>query len=64
MTYFISVIIRDENSNLYSYTLPWDSEKVFGCKCDEHFQGYSCAERVCPSGDDPLTTGQVWIKIQ
>ena len=40
------------------YTV-WDGEKIFGCHCDKGFAGYDCSERICPSGDDPLTVGQV-----
>jgi len=40
---------------VYSYTNNWDSDKIFGCKCDEGFTGYDCKERVCPTGDDPKT---------
>merc|ERR1711871_1278249 len=36
----------------------WDADKVFGCACDAGFTGYDCSQRVCPYGDDPLTTGQ------
>lgn len=36
----------------------WDSRAVFGCLCDEGFEGHSCALRSCPRGDDPRTPGQ------
>lgn len=36
----------------------WDFNKMYGCYCDEGFQGYDCSERVCPTGDDITTTGQ------
>lgn len=39
------------------YTL-WDQEKIMGCRCDPGFEGHNCGKRVCPKGDDPLTTGQ------
>ena len=42
-----------------TYTAPWDAEKVYGCVCDWGWTGHSCALRVCPMGDDPMTTGQV-----
>jgi len=39
------------------YTL-WDQEKIMGCRCDPGFEGHNCAKRVCPKGNDPLTTDQ------
>ena len=43
----------------YSYASNWDAELVYGCSCDGGYTGYNCGERQCPTGDDPLTTGQV-----
>jgi hypothetical protein len=40
---------------VYSYTAPWDAEKIYGCDCDEHYHGTDCSLRRCPTGDDPLT---------
>ncbi|EQC31320.1 hypothetical protein SDRG_10922 [Saprolegnia diclina VS20] len=37
-----------------TYTM-WDREKIQGCQCDPGWEGYSCLNRVCPKGDDPLT---------
>jgi len=40
----------------------WDGTnvpKTYGCKCDARWSGPDCSARVCPFGDDPLTTGQV-----
>jgi hypothetical protein len=37
----------------------WDSTKIYGCKCDEGYEGYDCSHKVCPKGDDPLTVDQV-----
>ncbi|TMW59539.1 hypothetical protein Poli38472_004608 [Pythium oligandrum] len=39
------------------YTL-WDQEKIMGCHCDPGWEGHECNQRVCPKGDDPLTTDQ------
>ena len=50
-----------DNLNLFyatTYT-KWDADKIFGCVCDYGWTGYDCSLRTCPSGDDPLTTGQV-----
>lgn len=43
----------------YSYANNWDAEAIYGCSCDFGYGGYSCSERQCPTGDDPLTTNQV-----
>lgn len=37
----------------------WDSDKLHTCLCDTGYHGFDCALRNCPTGDDPLTTGQV-----
>lgn len=37
----------------------WDSDKLHTCVCDTGYHGFDCALRKCPTGDDPLTTGQV-----
>lgn len=50
---------RDEYSNQYLYTTPWDASKVMGCVCDVEYTGYDCSQHVCPLGDDLLTTDQV-----
>lgn len=36
----------------------WDGTRIFGCKCDDGWQGYDCAMRTCSLGDDPGTYGQ------
>lgn len=46
---------RNHESQQCSYN-QWDAEKIYGCICDLGFTGYDCSLRVCPSGDDPLTT--------
>lgn len=33
----------------------WDKMKTRSCVCDRGFEGTDCADRTCPSGDDPLT---------
>jgi len=42
-----------------TYESAWDASRIYGCKCDVGYTGYDCSLRQCPSGDDPLTTGQV-----
>jgi hypothetical protein len=43
----------------YAYDKVWDASKIMGCVCDIAHTGFDCSLRKCPSGDDPLTTGQV-----
>ena len=42
----------------YTYGDNWDADMIRGCACDSGFAGIDCSQRVCPSGDDPMTTGQ------
>lgn len=42
----------------YTYSGVWDADMTYGCSCDAGYSGWQCGERVCPAGDDPLTTGQ------
>lgn len=37
-----------------SYDEAWDSDKHWGCKCDDGYRGPSCALVECPSYADPL----------
>jgi len=34
----------------------WDAKKSRMCKCDGYWSGPDCSERMCPRGNDPLTT--------
>uniref|UniRef100_A0A7S2JX95 EGF-like domain-containing protein n=1 Tax=Leptocylindrus danicus TaxID=163516 RepID=A0A7S2JX95_9STRA len=43
----------------YNYVTPWDANKMQVCKCDEGYLGYDCSIKKCPTGDDPLTVGQL-----
>lgn len=40
---------------VYNYENIWDAHKIYGCLCDENYGGYDCSQRVCPTGDDPMT---------
>jgi hypothetical protein len=40
---------------VYSYTSIWDAYKLYGCVCDDNIASADCVERLCPTGDDPLT---------
>lgn len=37
-------------------TASWEQEKIMGCTCDPGFTGHDCAARICPKGDDPVTS--------
>ena len=34
------------------------SDRIYGCMCDEGYEGYDCSIRTCPHGDDPQTKSQ------
>mmetsp|Transcript_47964 Transcript_47964/g.71051 ORF Transcript_47964/g.71051 Transcript_47964/m.71051 type:complete len:428 (+) Transcript_47964:135-1418(+) len=44
------------NSALFYGTQYWDAYKTMRCVCDRGYTGYDCSERICPHGDDILTT--------
>jgi hypothetical protein len=44
------------DSALYFGTQFWDAYKTMRCVCDRGYSGYDCTERICPRGDDILTT--------
>ncbi|CAM9333547.1 unnamed protein product, partial [Phaeothamnion confervicola] len=46
----------------YSYT-NWDANIITMCVCDWGFTGASCALRLCPKGDDPLTVDQSYRAV-
>lgn len=50
---------RDEMSRSFRYEDVWDADKIMTCSCDPGFSGFDCSTQDCPTGDDPLTTGQV-----
>jgi hypothetical protein len=54
----VSPFSRNQLSKQYDYSLIWDALKIQGCNCDYPNFGYDCSLQECPSGDDPLTTGQ------
>ena len=54
MKYFASLKDPGEGT-VFQYATIWDSEKIYGCKCDEGYSGPDCSLRMCPMGDDPLT---------
>lgn len=35
----------------------WDAKKIQGCVCDPYYEGVDCSSRMCPRGDNRLTTG-------
>ena len=58
----LEIAARTRNDrNLFletTYETIWDHDMIYGCVCWPGFDGYDCSERVCPLGDDPMTTGQ------
>lgn len=40
---------------LHKYSA-WDAQKTRACKCDGGWTGIACDKRMCPKGNDPLTT--------
>lgn len=41
-----------------TYSTAWDADKAHACVCDRGYGGVDCSQRLCPKGDDPLTTSQ------
>ena len=54
---------RNHESQQYTYNL-WDAEMIYGCVCDEGYDGYDCSLQSCPRGDDPLTSTNTVQEIQ
>ena len=40
---------------VYTYENIWDAHKMYGCNCDDDYEGFGCELRRCPVGDDPMT---------
>jgi len=60
---FLADNTRDHESQQYTYN-QWDGDKIYGCICDEGYEGYDCSLRTCPRGDDPLTTTEIDQEVQ
>jgi len=54
----IATDTRAGGSASFAYVGEWDRSKTQGCVCDPYWTGTDCSSRMCPKGDDPLTTGQ------
>lgn len=37
----------------------WDFDQIFGCYCDDGYEGFDCSLRSCLTGDDPETKYQL-----
>lgn len=44
------------NNALFHGSQYWDAYLTMRCVCDRGYNGYDCSERICPHGDDILTT--------
>jgi len=52
---------EDDNGSLLPVTYgsiangaaTWDADRIFGCSCDDNFEGFDCSRRTCPVGVDP-----------
>ena len=33
----------------------WDADRIFGCLCDDGFEGFDCSLHTCPKGSNALT---------
>jgi hypothetical protein len=42
-----------EPSNTYNSVSAWDSQKMYGCKCESGYRGPDCSMKECPSSADP-----------
>jgi len=61
----ISEMVASDKGNVaYNF---WDAEMQRTCLCDSGYAGTACQERLCPYGDDPLTTDQFddihWVDV-
>ena len=41
----------------------WDGSQVMGCVCDTGFTGGRCESRMCPKGNDPISSHNGYHKI-
>ena len=42
--------------NQVEYDVNWDHDMIRGCVCERGYTGYDCSQRLCPFGDDVMTT--------
>lgn len=47
-------VSTDASTGVAAYKY-WDAVKTQQCVCDSGYTGIDCAQRICPSGDDPIT---------
>jgi len=50
-----AVIDKGVQRGLFAYS-GWDKDMTQSCVCDAGYTGVDCASRLCPRGNDPLTT--------
>ncbi|KAJ8614227.1 hypothetical protein CTAYLR_001148 [Chrysophaeum taylorii] len=61
MEYFATLKDPGEGT-VYAYENVWDAAAMYGCACDDGFEGHDCSSRKCPTGDDPGTDGVTEIQ--
>ena len=42
----------------------WDKDSVYGCLCDQGYEGHDCSLRSCPTGDDIETPNEANVDPQ
>lgn len=49
-------MIQDLPTYEQDSTISWDEKAIMACVCDGGYLGADCSLRICPFGDDPVTT--------
>lgn len=50
--------------SVLTYADNWDAGAMFGCACDDGYEGHDCALWTCPKGDDPLPSSSTSYTTQ
>lgn len=56
----LSTVYLSNSSLFYSR---WDAEKLTQCICDYGYTGNACELRMCPKGDDPMTSFANYLTV-
>ena len=41
----------------------WDADMIYGCVCQDGYEGIMCDKKSCPRGDDPTTAGVAEVQL-